>query len=596
MGPCCSKQVSQTKLKGRSLEKAPSRGVTPIVWHFKAQVSTQKLIVFDSEHSNFWEIELELPYEFQQNQLLCRVSADNLLVVGGKDDGTAAMLIDLPNKNGRATSPPPIPIEHGSLHLSGICCYAVGCTTQVNHSEEPAPVLCFNLKSLTWSFLPPMPTQVLYPGSFVNSAGLHVLGGFLKSGDELISSKSIQTFYLERNQWAVSHLSAPLKTGFPMCAKIDEEKVLVVGGHDPSETFQETTDVYCFNWTNFSPVKPLPVVGALCFKEPPLVTPKAVYAISEDDVLFKFDMETECWTSVDIEETLRDGSVRAAPNLPRRTPGDYVYHYDPDAFTLIEHDIVSSSLRKTEPSSFQCFYKDPGIAVLSSGCLIFAGGKLNSEITKKVWVFDPVSRISRSYPDLPHCQFGLQLVVKADLIYALAGCNEGTMADNGAVNYCQVFTGNDWEELPPLQYPTKYPAAAALGHNIYCIGGKTKLEYEVSLNLIQKYNTLKRSWKLLRVEYPLGVYNLGLIAIPSNHLLCFGGLFSSGHPVSECYLFDGKEFKAISQLAHGLTQEPEDTKFLDSPVVRGECVYAFSVKGVLHKYDGRGWSVVTASR
>eukprot|EP00359_Climacostomum_virens_P000493 CAMPEP_0204897120 /NCGR_PEP_ID=MMETSP1397-20131031/557_1 /ASSEMBLY_ACC=CAM_ASM_000891 /TAXON_ID=49980 /ORGANISM="Climacostomum Climacostomum virens, Strain Stock W-24" /LENGTH=589 /DNA_ID=CAMNT_0052064829 /DNA_START=1830 /DNA_END=3596 /DNA_ORIENTATION=- len=589
MGACCSKQKPKHDFIKSSKEALPQKEGIPVVWHFKAQVGTKKLIVFDTLHSTFWELELESPYEFQQNQLVCRVSADFLLVVGGKDDGKNAMMIDLRTKTGRAIASPPIPVEHGTLHHFEDCCYAVGCTTQVDDVEHPAPCLCFNLKSHTWSYLPSMPTQVMYPGSFVNNSGLHVLGGFIKSGEDMISSKSIQTFYFSTKQWAVSHLSAPLSTGFPMCALLDEEKVLVVGGHDPSETYQETRDVYCFNWKDFSPVTSLPEVGALCFKEPPLVTHKAIYAISEDEVLFKFDVETKSWTSLDIEAKLHDDPARIVPAPPRRMPGDYVYFYDPESMFIVEYDIVSNTSRKTEPSSFQSFFKDSGMAILSNGCLIFAGGKLHGEVTKKVWTFDPVNRIARNLPDLPQPQFGLRLVVKGDRVYALAGCDERTLVDDTAVNYCQVLTSDGWEELPAPAYQTKYPAAASIGQNIYCIGGKTKLEFEVSLNLIQKYNIPKKSWKLLRVEYPLGVYYLGLNSLPNNQLLCFGGLYSSGHPVSESFTFDGKSFRVINHLVHGLIQEPEDTKFLDCPVLRGDTVYAFSAKGVLHRYSCNEW-------
>jgi hypothetical protein len=592
MGPCFSKTKKDHRPNTKHSGASPVKATTPIVWHFKTQFSSRKLIVFDTQHSACWELELDLPYEFQQNQLVCRVSPDALLVVGGKDDGTAAMIIDLPSKTGRSVAAPPIPIEHGSLHLVGEACYAVGSITTSGDSEEPAPVLCFNLRHRTWSYLPPMPTQVFYPGSFVSTEGLHVLGGFIKSNGPPIISKSIQTYFFSSQHWAVSHFSAPLSTGCPMCVSLSGNRVLVVGGHDPSENVEETRDVFCFNWKDFTPLPSLPEVGSLCFKEPPLVTDNAVYAISEDEVLFTYSLQTATWASLDIEEKLHDDSVKSQPPAPKRTPGEYVYHYDPDGLLLTEHSIMKNVSRVTEPSSFQCFYKDVGMAMLSNGSLVFAGGRLQGEITKKVWVFDPVTRLSRNLPDLPCAQYGLRLVIKADLIYALVGCDDRTLNEEDSLNYCQLLTNEGWRELPCPLYQTKYPAAAAIGHKIYCIGGMTKMEFEVTMNLIQKFNTQTNVWKLLRVEYPLGVYCLGLVAMPSFQLFCFGGLFSSGHPVSECFLFDGKTFSEASQLVHGLTQMPEDTMFLDCPVVQGDSVYAFSVRGVLHKYSSDEWSVV----
>jgi hypothetical protein len=376
-----------------------------------------------------------------------------------------------------------------------------------------------------------------------------------------------------------------------MCVSLSEKQVLVVGGHDPSENVEETRDVFSFNWEDFTPLSSLPEIGSLCFKEPPLVTDSAVYAISEDEVLFTYSLKTATWASLDIEEKLHHDSVQCAPPVPKRTLGEWVYHYDPDDFVLTEHNILTNVSRVTEPSSFQ-FYKDLGMAILSNGSLVFAGGRLQGELTKKVWGFDPVTRLSRNFPDLPYAQYGLRLVVKADLIYALVGCDDRTLHEEDALNYCQLLTNEGWRTLPCPLYPTKYPAAAAIGHKIYCIGGKTKMEFEVTMNLVQKFNTRTNVWKLLRVEYPLGVYCLGLVAMPSYQLLCFGGLLSSKHPVSECFFFDGKTFSEASQLVHGLTQIPEDTMFLDCPVVQGNSVYAFSVRGVLHKYSSDEWSVV----
>lgn len=593
MGQCCGSKP-KPKPKPQHTESKPK---TPQEWLFKTQSGTDKLIAFDSNQSNFLEEALSLPSncDFQQNQLVCRVNGDTLLVVGGKDDGKVAMLIDLPSKTGRIVASPPIPIEHGALHLFGDACYAVGCVTQDNDSEVPAPLLSFHLVTHKWSFLPPMPNQVLYPGSFVTSTGINVLGGYIQSGNSLTHSKCIQTYYFYNQTWAVSNILTPLAGGFPLCVPLSDRAIVIIGGHDPSENFEESSEVFYFDWISFKPLSPLPQVGALCFKEPPLVTPRAIYAISEDEVLFTLSLETWTWAYDDIEAKLHESSVSERPKAPQRLPGDFVYHYDPESLMILEYNLVANSYRKTEPSTFQYFSKDPGIGLLANDCLIFAGGKLQGECIKKVWSFDPITRLTRAFPDLPHPQFGLRIVVIADFIYGIAGCDEHTLTVPDHKNFCQVLTAEGWYSIPPLPYTTKFPAVAALGTNIYSIGGKTQLEYEMAYNTIQKYNTQKQTWKLLKIEYPIGVYNLGIVSLPSGHLLCYGGLFSNGHSVSDSFLFDGKEFVGGAQIAHGLTQEPEDTKFLDCPVVRADSVYAFSAKGVLHKFCNEEWSIVLPS-
>ncbi len=70
---------------------------------------------------------------------------------------------------------------------------------------------------------------------------------------------------------------------------------------------------------------------------------------------------------------------------------------------------------------------------------------------------------------------------------------------------------SEWEELSDLNFPRSRPALAAVGNDVYMIGGETT--GGTRLDSIEKYNSVTDEWELLTAEKPIAVSNIAVASI-----------------------------------------------------------------------------------
>ena len=163
--------------------------------------------------------------------------------------------------------------------------------------------------------------------------------------------------------------------------------------------------------------------------------------------------------------------------------------------------------------------------------------------------------------------------------------------------HCQRYNIalDTWEKIADMDYPTLYPGVTTFGNTIYSIAGRAIMEAQCyTCNLVQMYEIEANTWRTCTTEYKLSVINLGVVTLPNNTILCYGGKTKSGNNVPHSYIFNGSMFIETCELYEEKKVGKISTYFIDPGVVWENKVYTFSQTGDLFSYDinSRKWIVI----
>jgi hypothetical protein len=129
-------------------------------------------------------------------------------------------------------------------------------------------------------------------------------------------------------------------------------------------------------------------------------------------------------------------------------------------------------------------------------------------------VYDPARDTWSQLPDLPRPRDHFQAVVAAGRLFAIGG-RQGDLGTELAETDAYDFAEGTWESnLAPIPTRRGGFAAAALGTDVYVIGGETP---EATSSSVEVYDTRRDAW---RVADPIPTARHGIQAA-----VCGGGLF-----------------------------------------------------------------------
>jgi hypothetical protein len=66
------------------------------------------------------------------------------------------------------------------------------------------------------------------------------------------------------------------------------------------------------------------------------------------------------------------------PESPVRQRGTFVYFYHQQNCEIREYNVINDLVKTIQPTTFHEFYRNPGICVMDDGCLMYAGGLVES--------------------------------------------------------------------------------------------------------------------------------------------------------------------------------------------------------------------------
>ena len=166
-----------------------------------------------------------------------------------------------------------------------------------------------------------------------------------------------------------------------------------------------------------------------------------------------------------------------------------------------------------------------GGVVADGGKIYYAGGLHNGRPVPWLDVYDPSDDAWTQLPDMPHARDHFQAVVVDGKLYAIGG-REGTVgAELGATDAYEIATRSWQQNLAPLPTPRGGFGAAALGSDVYVIGGESA---EGTHGTVEAYDTRTDTWRTLD---PMPTARHGIQAA-----VCDGGLFvAAGGTVADAY-------------------------------------------------------------
>lgn len=544
----------------------------------KPKTSSSSLICYKAKNKTLWEEPLNCDIRFQTGSIFGKVSENIYISVGGLESGDVAFKLLLDTKSTKPLRSPPIPLSYGFMHQYRGVCYIIGSITQSQSGhEKPAEYLQYNLKTDEWSYMPKPPITLALPGSYLFDDKLFVIGGFLNYPHQPSPYPNLLVYHFHNQNWVIGNIESPIQNGLPNCI-VTGHGVIIVGGHDPFDYYQlESKEVFLFSGSLFRQLADLPNTGQLRFAQSGCCNGAEAHLYSEDDILFSYDLDQNQWSYIDLEEKLM---VNEELSMIKIAPcyGDYAYFYSQKDCDLLEYSIKSQSTSMTGPSTFHKFPKYPGVGLLADGKLLIAGGvDEKGESLKSCWTLEPKFHQSVVLKDLPQAQYGLSIIQINRDIYAVAGVIE-------TESLCSKFSQEteSWRELPSMPFLTFLPGCGYINGKIYCMGGCAQEEGATILYLVQVFCIKSERWEVLNVEYPYGVFGLGVLGV-NNRLLCFGGVCKGGSKVFNTYYFDGNRFSLVAELPED--DENDSTFFRDPPVICGNFVLAFAGNTKLYKFD-----------
>jgi Kelch motif len=574
MGNFCTKKNKKTRNDIIEVRAIPNEEIL-----YKPKISSNSIICYKPKNKAFWEEIVSNDNLFQNGCIYGLISSTCLLCVGGLEIGDFAVKISIDKKKISHISSPPWNLAYGFLHIYKDIAYIIGSITQTAEGVETgAPFIQYNLKSDKWELMPAPPLALVLPGSYIIESKIFVLGGFTSYPDSPTPFQSLLIYDIIGSGWSASAIRTPISNGMPNCITTPQG-VLIVGGHDPFEHYsQESSDVFIFNGSQFKKCADLPEIGQLKFSEAGVYMNGEAHLYSEDELLFYYNVQSNTWKYVDLEDILRVNNEMPIIKVISGY-GEYAYYYSQKDCDLVEYSITAQSTKTTGPSTFHKFPKYPGVGLLTDGRILIAGGiDEKTGIIKSSWILEPQLHQSININDLPCEQYGLNIIQISREIYAMSGINNSE-------SICQKYNLNceRWEKLPGMPYYTFLPGCGYINGKIYCIGGCAEEEGASILYLVQVFCIKTEVWEVLNVEYPYGVLAPGVISVSNNKLLCFGGVCKGGYKVVNTYFFDGNRFSLVSELPDD--DDPESTFFRDPCVINGNFVYAFGGNGKLYKFD-----------
>ena len=575
---------------------APAAQPPPTSWIFKARSGSQQMLAYDTAYGDIRELQITVDCQFQQGAALCLWAAGVIFLVGGMEDGLAALKVDMSLNHASRVVSPPFPLAYGYMHRHGGKMYIVGALTrsQAGEMEAAAPVITFNPTLSKWEPLEPLPEPVALSGSFFMSECLYLLGGFVDFPQLPRPFQRVLRYSLKDSAWTILPLTTTIENALPSCIAISDQTALIIGGFDPTDQLGESYSVYRFQLTGIEELESLPDLGQRRFTDSPCLANGRIYLLSEDETLFTYNLGTFEWIAVDLVEKMRKSiPMDDKPTHPIRSSASYVYHYLDSECAWLECCLEDLSTRKVEPSVFHSYLKHPGLLLLENGTIMLAGGLKQTrdirEAVDAVWTFDPATKQTRDMMNLPKRQYGLRLVANEKEIYAIAGITESE-----AGGRCQYYntTSQEWKALPAMEYAAQFPGVSYFRSCIYVFCGYAEvMEGAAALNLIQVYSPATQKWDLRTTEYPQGVRYLCVCVLDPAYLLCAGGVYASNEPCQAAYLFDGNSFEEIDSLP--LEGGSKAASHFRDPVTRREGdLYLCAQSGAIYIFNthSKGWS------
>jgi Kelch motif len=575
MGKCISKDKSPKPDLSKKIENI----------YYKPKASSNALIACRLPDKAFKEVSILGDLNFQTGSLFGKLDSARYFCIGGLYNGEQGLILNIVRKSYSQIISPPMSLAYGSITTFNNKVYIVGALTiEASGQEKPAPPLCFNVYENCWTELSPMPIKLCLAGTYLIGEDLYLLGGYLNYPDYPIHFRSILIYNLESQNWVRSNIETPIFQGLPACCVVSPNEIFIIGGHDPCDriTDVESKNTYLFNGSAFEPCPDIPAVGQLRFQESPAYYNGQVFIYSEDDILFIYHLQNKNWSYIDYEQSA--SKLSSNDLAPYETTRTYLYRYIMEECEIIEYNITLGTNRKTGPSSFKYSFRYTGMCMLEDGRLLFAGGlKENDDASQNAWTLNPKIGSCSNVCDLSCPQYGLRMIVVQGIVYAIAGIET---FDDKTVCRCQKYfpVTNTWEYMPSMEYSAFLPGVAHLDGKIYAIGGRSDGDV---CYIIQAYDISRVCWEVIDVEYPCSAMGIGAVAV-LDKILCFGGKTPDGIEVTNCYSFDGAEFKDLDDLPES---EVEDSTFFLDPIVNtlGK-VYAVSTAGIVFECINDKWS------
>lgn len=574
MGKCIS---SSTKNKTSSFKQ--------IHTYYKPKVNTGNLVACRVFEKSFKEIKLNFGSLFQSGCIFRKIDSFRYICLGGINNGDQAFMIDVINKRVDKIPSPPMSLCYGNAICISKCVYVLGSLViEASGQEKPAPPLMFSLGSKKWEELQGLPVKLALFGSFCIGYDIYALGGYLNYPESPTHFREIIILNILTNTWMRSNIKTPIFQGLPACAVLSDNRVMIIGGHDPCEcvSSQESLNAFLFNLNQFEQLADVPQIGQVRFEEEPAVYDNQVFLYSEDDIMFIYSLKAKEWGYIDYDQSVLNNVGNDM--MEYKTIRTYLYRFVPADCEIVEYNVTFKTCRKTGPSSFKYTFEHTGMCLMEDGKLFFAGGLNENEIAQKAtWILQPKKGACTNTADLPIPQYGLKILQYQSTLYAISGVTN----DSFSTNHCQKFILSEdrWMTLPPMPISVFLPGASLSKDKIFAFGGKTSNEDSF---YIQSLNLTNEDWEVLNIEYPFPVYGLGCATV-DNGILCFGGQDLNDNPIPDAYFFIDNDFENVENLPE---VEGENYLFIDPTVVSLGKVFAVSETGTVFAYYNSAWELV----
>jgi N-acetylneuraminic acid mutarotase len=150
----------------------------------------------------------------------------------------------------------------------------------------------------------------------------------------------------------------------------------------------------------------------------------------------------------------------------------------------------------------------PGPGYLESNYIIIAGGGWTS-YRNECYAYNPVTGDFLDYAPLNTGRRTFGMAATPGAFFVAGGWNGQYLASTEKID-CIPLEG-EWIETGNLNHAISRPAMAAVGNDVYLIGGE--VSGQVRLDTTEKYNMATDEWELLSAEKPTAVSNLAAAAI-----------------------------------------------------------------------------------
>lgn len=153
--------------------------------------------------------------------------------------------------------------------------------------------------------------------------------------------------------------------------------------------------------------------------------------------------------------------------------------------------------------------------------------------------FDPLTRRNRLITTLPFQRSEFSMVAAGDEIYFIGG-KDTAYCSVSEVNVFNLAT-RAWRKTEPLNVPLVRPAAAAVGGNIYIVGGWRRINDNYGNNPVdsaERYDPTTNRWTWTRSPRShRGIMERSAVVL-NGKIYLLGGLFSNYNPIDTVDKYD----------------------------------------------------------